>query len=235
MKERFLNRSLDKIPVDFDVISRERFIEIATILFSRQADHRKKMIATITFLRWRAYFFKDYQLLELTKLVDWLFLPENMTERTIVNYVQIGLRRYYGPQKQMHNISWGVWRNVADYFELFEKSEKIEHLDKACALLYPGKDFEKHVKKIASLPERVKYAIYWNWVLHINHLAFSFPYLFRKSKSGKKSSKLHLWYEFMNEWLEFKVEDFKKKDDLMAMEVLSGLNMQMKHAKKNEE
>jgi hypothetical protein len=233
MNFHFLQKCIARIPVDFEHISAKKFIDLTGVIFSLQSDARKKMHALMIFLNWRAVFFKDYELVETTNLTEWIFSGENKTERVIIPYVGSFLRRYYGPKMQLHNIKWGVFRNVSDYFEMYEKMKEIRYLNSAIALLYPAKNFEKHKDYVNKLPVIVRLAIYWNWILMINYLAATFPYVFGKSKK-KQSKKLHLWYEFMNEWLEFKAEDFEKKDNLPAMEVLSSLNLQIKRAKEKE-
>lgn len=234
MREQFLYKCMNCVPIDFDKMGTKDFRKLTDVIFSNEPEHRKKMIATLVFLKWRAYFFKDYQLVEFTNLVDWLFIPGNSTEKTMIPYFWHKGRRIFGPKDQLHHIKWGTWRIVADYFELYEKDQKLTYLTRACALLYPGRNYERQCLMFEKHDVALRLAIYWNWILHINAMAENFPYLFKKSKKAEKSKKVHLWYEFMMEWMDFKVEDFKKKDDLEAMEVLSSLNLQIKKAKEKE-
>jgi len=234
MKKYFLDRCLKLVPEELTGISRKKFLQLAEVMFSDRVELTKKTLAVTVFLRWRNAFFKDYQLIEFTKTVDWLFDAENNTEFNLVKYIKIGGKKYYGPVTFLHKVSWGTFRNTADYFELFELKQEEQFLNKGIALLFPAEDFEKHAIRIGKLKMSVRLAIYWNWILMITYLAEIYPYLFSKSTHKTEEKKLHLWYNFMNDWLDFKVEDFAKKDRMPALEILQGLNLQMKASRERK-
>jgi hypothetical protein len=235
MNKGLLLNIIKKVPEGFEDVSQKQFIKLTDIIFSNKHELRKKMESLVVFLGWQLILFNDYQRLELSHLVDWLLFEDNKCEKTIVKSIRIRMKKYDGPIHKLHNITWGSFRNVSDYFELYEKNKDESFLDKGIALLYPDDDYDKQVERVSMLYPGTKMAIYWNWVLMITALADIFPYLFKKSaKNKEKSKRLHLWYNFMNEWLEFKVEEFEKKDKIPAMEILSGLNLQMKHSKEEK-
>jgi hypothetical protein len=236
MKEKFLYRCISLVPEDFDTIPAKKFIELTDIIFSNREELTKKTIAITLFLGWRTAWFKDYELIEFTKTVDWMFEPELKCEKTIIPFIRIGNKKYSGPERQLYNTDWGPFHNASDYLTIFEESNSLKHLDKAIALLYPSDDFYIHSERISKMPMPVKLAIYWNWILMINYLATIFPYVFKKStkKQEEKNKKIHLWYHTMNEWLDYKVEDFAKKDNMPTMEILSSLNLQIKNFKEQK-
>ena len=219
------------MPESFDGIRTKDFVSLAEIVFSCQEDHRKKMFATIAFLKWRAYFFKDYQLVEFTNTVEWIFGSDNSCERTIIRVVKNKFDKRYGPKNVLHEIPWGVFRNVSDYLSLFEHKKEEQYLDKACALLYAGKDFEKDVVFFSKVKKGVKLAIYWNWCLMLAAIYPMFPLLFKKST--KKKTKPQLWYVLNEQMHDYNLPEIKKYDEFPCMEVLATMNLRVKGAKEN--
>lgn len=150
----------------------------------------------------------DFETLEINLLsyTDFVFQNIELTNN-IIPTLKIGwFKKLYGPSDKLSNITINEFSFALNYYNLYNKFEKDEHLDLLIACLYrrPKKNWEesgdirtdfntytadKYLPQIKILNYAHKQAVYLYFHSCIELFSKLFPYVFSKAEAGTSNSK----------------------------------------------
>ena len=154
------------------------------------------------------------QVTSLSKKFSWLKETSDLTKQKLPE-VRIGLRKYYGPDDKLFNLTFAEYQTAENFYLAFNKTRDQKYLDLLVATLYRRQiknyrrirnatafkgdrreDFndylvESRVKKIRRLNIAKKFAIYQYFMGCMSHLQKTYPLVIQESKAIAGTDKIY--------------------------------------------
>lgn len=188
--------------------------------------------------------------INLLSYTDFVFQKIELTKNSMP-FLKIGLfKKLYGPSDKLLNININEFSFALNYYNLYNKFEKDEHLDLLVACLYrtPKKNWEasgdirsdfntytadKYIAEIKNCNYAYKQVIYLYFHSCIELFSKLFPFVFSKAEGGTSNSK----QTFLDVILKISGGKFGSYNETSAQNaiiILRDLNALLAEASKNK-
>lgn len=194
----------------------------------------------------------DFEELDINLLsyTDFIFQKIGLT-KNIMPVIKIGwFKKLYGPADKLSNITINEFSFALNYYNLYNKYEKDEHLDLLVACLYRTKKYnweasgdirsdfntftaDKYLSEIKNINYAHKQVVYLYFHSCIELFSKIFPFVFSKAESGNSDSK----QTFLDVILKIsggKFGSYNETSSQNAIIILRDLNTLLKENAKNK-
>lgn len=248
-------QKVHQAPAKWDELTKDQLLLLAATMGSKLIFKDARNILAILLYKVPVRLVKHLNSLSLDDIGDTIsfLFKKNTLNNWLIEAFRHRLFKYYGPKKQLSNITVDEYILTERCYEQFGNTKNAEYLDTLAAILYRPKRFSdidndirrqltaygyiKRAKRFKSLPLRLKYAIYLNYEGCRNYIIENNKDVFTPGKSTGKQEKQSLtpWADIVSSSAPGAFGTIKETKAANLHEFLKKLGATIREAKELEE